>query len=62
MDTLDPTKLSPARDRALILFGYASAMRPSELSALRYEDLAPETDGILATIRRSKTDPTAKDR
>ncbi|GGO85999.1 recombinase [Nocardioides phosphati] len=54
---LDPTQLAPARDRALILFGYASALRSSELAALRYEDLTPETDGLLVTIRRSKTDP-----
>lgn len=53
---LDPTRLSSARDRALILVGYASAMRPSELAALRYEDIAPEADGLLVTIRRSKTD------
>jgi integrase len=44
------------RDRALILLGYASAMRPSELSALRIDDLDTRPEGVVITIRRSKTD------
>jgi integrase len=44
------------RDRAIILLGYASAVRPSELSALRLSDVATRPEGLLITIRRSKTD------
>ena len=49
---------SPAgiRDAALILLGYASAMRRSELVALALVDLEEKPAGQLITIRRSKTD------
>jgi integrase len=45
------------RDAAIILLGYASAMRRSELVALTLLDVAEKPDGLLVTIRRSKTDP-----
>jgi site-specific recombinase XerD len=44
------------RDRALLLFGFASAMRRSELAALDFEDIEETADGLRVTIRRSKTD------
>lgn len=44
------------RDRAMILFGYASAMRRSELAALSHEDILWHPDGAIITIRRSKGD------
>jgi integrase len=44
------------RDRALLLFGFASAMRRSELAALNFEDIEETADGLRVTIRRSKTD------
>jgi site-specific recombinase XerD len=44
------------RDRALLLFGFASAMRRSELAALDFEDIEQTPDGLRVTIRRSKTD------
>jgi integrase len=44
------------RDRAVILIGYASAMRPGEVSALDASDIIRKPNGILVTIRRSKTD------
>jgi site-specific recombinase XerD len=44
------------RDRALISFGLASAMRRSELCALTLDDLVPVPDGLRVLIRRSKTD------
>lgn len=44
------------RDRALITFGWASAMRRSELSALQVRDLAFDDRGVRVTIRASKTD------
>lgn len=48
------------RDRAVLLVGYASAMRPGEISALNVEDLQRKPTGILINIRRSKTDQDAQ--
>ena len=52
----DPTTLKGLRDRALLLFGFASAMRRSELVALAVEDVEQTQRGLLVTLRRSKTD------
>jgi site-specific recombinase XerD len=45
-----------ARDRALILLGFAGAFRRSELVGLDAEDCAFGKDGFTVTLRRSKTD------
>jgi integrase len=45
-----------ARDRALVLLGFAGAFRRSELVALDVEDCAFGKDGLTITLRRSKTD------
>ncbi|MEG9226584.1 tyrosine-type recombinase/integrase [Aeromicrobium sp. Sec7.5] len=45
-----------ARDAAIILLGYASAMRGSELVALTLADVETKPGGILFSIRHSKTD------
>lgn len=50
------TALKTARDRAVLLLGFAGAFRRSELVALDIEDLAPHTGGLLVTVRGSKTD------
>ena len=44
------------RDRALTLLGFRAALRRSELVALDVEDLAFSVEGVLISIRRSKTD------
>lgn len=44
------------RDRALLLLGFASAMRRSELVALDVADLETRAEGLVVTIRGSKTD------
>jgi len=44
------------RDRALLLVGFASALRRAELVALNVEDVATGEDGLTITLRRSKTD------
>jgi integrase len=54
---IDRTTPMGVRDAAIILLGYASAMRRSELVALTLLDVAEKPDGLLVTIRRSKTDP-----
>lgn len=44
------------RDAAMILLGYASAMRRSELVALQLADVEHKPAGLLLNVRRSKTD------
>ncbi len=44
------------RDRALLLVGWAVALRRSELVGLKVADLSFELEGVVLTIRRSKTD------
>jgi site-specific recombinase XerD len=48
--------LKGKRDRALLLFGFASAMRRSELVALELVDLEFTDRGLLVTVRKSKSD------
>ncbi len=51
-----------ARDRALILLGFAGAFRRSELVGLDVEDCAFSKDGLTVTLRRSKTDQESQGR
>ena len=57
VSAIDPATAIGARDRAVILLGYSSALRPSELSALDLADILAKPTGILVAVRRSKTDP-----
>lgn len=45
-----------ARDQALLLVGFAAALRRSELVALDLGDVDERDEGLAVTIRRSKTD------
>src|SRR5208337_108929 len=45
-----------ARDRALLLIGFAGGFRRSEIVALDCEDVEPVRQGLIVTLRRSKTD------
>ena len=56
---IDRSTALGARDAAIILLGFASAMRRSELTALTVADVESQPGGILLTIRRSKTDQYA---
>jgi site-specific recombinase XerD len=51
-----PDNLRGTRDRALLLFAFASACRRSELSALFVSDLTEVPEGFRVTIRKSKGD------
>jgi site-specific recombinase XerD len=51
-----PEDLRGLRDRALLLIGFAGALRRSELVALDVEDMEEAQDGIFLRIRRSKVD------
>ncbi|WER45120.1 site-specific integrase [Cupriavidus sp. WKF15] len=48
--------MQAARDRALLLIGFAGAFRRSELVAIRREDITEHANGLEILIRRSKTD------
>ncbi|HUZ65831.1 MAG TPA: site-specific integrase [Acetobacteraceae bacterium] len=48
------------RDRALLLFGFAGALRRSELVSLRVEDVAHVAGGLRLRIARGKTDPAGQ--
>jgi len=48
--------LRARRDRALLLLGYAAALRRSELVALNVGDLSDDRYGLSVFIKRSKTD------
>jgi site-specific recombinase XerD len=50
------TSLRALRNRAIILLGFAGAFRRSELVALNVEDIEDTPEGMLVTLRRSKTD------
>jgi len=56
VDSIDRSTPIGARDAAIILLGYASAMRGSELAALTPADLEHKPAGLLLTVRQSKTD------
>jgi len=57
---IDTSTAAGLRDRALLLVGFALALRRSELVAIRVEDLEPHPDGMLVPLNRSKTDQHAQ--
>jgi integrase len=54
VDQLPPMRA--ARDKALILIGFAGAFRRSELVGLRCEDMTEYDSGVEFVLRRSKAD------
>jgi site-specific recombinase XerD len=57
-----PENLLGIRDRALLLVGFCGAFRRSELVALDVADASFTREGLVLTIRRSKTDQEAEGR
>lgn len=53
---VDLTTITGLRDRALLLLGFMGAFRRSELVGLDVEDIRKLPQGILITIKSSKTD------
>lgn len=50
------------RDAALLALGWSCALRSAELVALRTADLDVQPEGLICTVRRSKTDQEAAGR
>jgi integrase len=44
-------------NKLVLVVGFFGGLRSSEITALTWEDISFSSDGILVTIRRSKTDP-----
>ncbi|AWM39153.1 integrase [Gemmata obscuriglobus] len=57
-----PQGLLGVRDRALLLLGFAGAMRRSELVGIDATDVALTDEGLVVTIRKSKTDQVQEGR
>ena len=57
-----PAGIAGLRDRALMLFAFASSMRRSEIAALDVADLAWVPRGLEVTIRRAKQDQEGRGR
>lgn len=54
--------LRDQRDRALLLVGFAGAFRRSELVAINFTDIEWVPEGIIITLRRTKTDQEGRGR
>ncbi len=54
--------LRELRDRAILLLGFAGAFRRSELVGLDAGDVAETAEGLVVTLRRSKTDQEGEGR
>jgi integrase len=57
-----PDSLRGLRNRALLLLGFAGAFRRTELVSLNRGDLDFQRNGLVVTVRRSKTDQEGKSR
>lgn len=57
-----PDSLLGVRDRAIILLGFACAMRRSDLVGLDVTDLALADEGLVIVIKRGKTDQEGEGR
>ena len=60
VQALEPDTIAAARDRVLLLVGFAAALRESELVALNVADAQIVGDRMVVSIVRSKTDQAGK--
>lgn len=56
IEATDPTTVIGARDRLLLVLGFAMMARRSELAALSLSDVTETDDGLEVLVRASKTD------
>lgn len=57
-----PDTVKGKRDRALLMLGFCGALRRSELVAVQVEDMEFNSQGIVLTLPRSKTDQMGQGR
>jgi integrase len=57
-----PNTVSGARDAALLLVGFAGALRRSELTAINWGDIRTRDEGLEILVRHSKTDQEGRGR
>lgn len=62
LEALGVERAIDVRDRALLLVGFMGALRRSELVALDVADLEFREEGLVLTLRRSKTDQDGEGR
>ncbi|MEK5645864.1 integrase [Paenibacillus rhizosphaerae] len=55
-----PDNLGGVRDKAILLIGFAGALRRSEIVALDVGDITLDPNGLIVQIHHSKTDPESK--
>lgn len=60
VENLPQDKLIGIRDRALLVIGWAGALRRSELVSLNIEGISKTRDGLILHLNRSKTDQKAE--
>lgn len=62
VERLDLASFRGARDRAVLVLGFATGMRRSELAALEPRDVQFVPKGLVVTLRRSKVDQNGEGR
>jgi site-specific recombinase XerD len=60
IQAIPPDTLIGVRNRALLVLGWAGALRRSELVSLNSEDISKTRDGLILHLNRSKTDQKGK--
>lgn len=60
VENMPQERLIGIRNRALLVVGWAGAMRRSEITSLNVEDLKFTRDGLLILLRKSKTDQSGE--
>jgi integrase len=60
IDVIPQNKLIGVRNRALLVMGWAGALRRSELISLTIEDVSITREGLILHLNRSKTDQKGK--
>jgi len=60
LSALDTSSLKGARDSAILLVGHAAGMRRSEIVSLDFGDVDFVDQGMILTLRRSKTDQSGE--
>ncbi len=58
----DESTVRGCRDRAIIVLGFATSLRRSELGRLRLSDIGFRPEGLVVVVRQSKRDQTGRGR